>query len=60
VIENEQEVADVFNDIFEDKIKLLKENKDQSYEEDPLPSLKEKLKSRGLYLYSSKYQRRKS
>ena len=42
-IEDEREVAEIFNDFFIDKINLLKENIDQSKVEDPCTRLKEKM-----------------
>ena len=47
-IEDEREVAEIFNDFFIDKINLLKENIDQSKVEDPCTRLKEKMESKNI------------
>ena len=48
-IVNEEEVADIFNQFFVKKIKLLKENIDVSYVEDPLARLKSKSAGKNLH-----------
>ena len=42
------EVAEIFNEFFVQKIEKLKENIDQSYVEDPLVGLKNKVESKNL------------
>ena len=42
-------MADIFNQFFVKKIKLLKENIDVSYVEDPLARLKSKLAGKNLH-----------
>ena len=47
-IKSEEEIADIFNEYFMDKIEKLKENIDHKYVKEPLEKLKKKMENRNL------------
>ena len=48
MIENEKEIADIFNDYFIEKIETLKRNINKEYVKDPLEKLKRKMERKNL------------
>ena len=48
ILEDEKEIAEVFNEYFVEKIEKLKENIDKRYVEEPLEKLKKKMENKNL------------